>query len=70
LLTLQEANEEQVGTLQERLKEEHLFIEVIDAILGQDSAKTVQDRKRARHRASQYVLEDGKLWKLHGGTST
>jgi transposase InsO family protein len=70
LLTLQEANEEQVGTLRERLKEEHLFIEVIDAILGQDSAKTVRDRKRARHRASQYVLEEGKLWKLHGGTST
>ena len=23
-----------------------------------------------QHRASQYVLEDGKLWKLHGGTST
>jgi hypothetical protein len=56
--------------LKDRLKEERLFVEVIGAILGQDSAKMVQDRKHIRHRASQYILEDGKLWKLHGGTDT
>jgi RNase H-like domain found in reverse transcriptase len=47
LLTLQGATGEQVATLRECLKDKHLFIEVIDAILGQDSAKTVRDRKRA-----------------------
>ena len=70
LLTLDTGSNEQIKALRTRLKNEHLFIEVIDAITARDSAKTVRDRRRARHRASQYVLEEGKLWKLHGGTST
>jgi hypothetical protein len=70
LLTLDKTDQDQVEALRERLKDEHLFVEVIDAIRNQDSAKTVRDWKCARHRASQYVLEGGKLWKLHGGKST
>jgi RNase H-like domain found in reverse transcriptase len=41
LLTLEGTTQEQVEALKDRLKEEHLFVEVIGAILGQDSAKTV-----------------------------
>jgi hypothetical protein len=70
LLTQEQELKKEVQALKERLKEECLFIEVIDAITAQDSAKMVRDRHRARHRASQYILEGGKLWKLHGGTST
>jgi transposase InsO family protein len=70
LITLDAGTQEQTAALKTRLKNEHLFVEVVDAILGQHSAKTVRDRKRAQHRASQYVIEEGKLWKLQGGTST
>jgi transposase InsO family protein len=70
LLTVEGGTQEQVEALRDRLQNEHLFVEVVDAIVGQDKAGTVRDRMRARHRASQYVLEEGKLWKLHGGTST
>jgi hypothetical protein len=70
LLTQEQEVKEQVQALKERLKAEHLFTEVIDTIMAHDSAKTVQDRRRAHHRVSQYVLEEGKLWRLHGGTST
>jgi RNase H-like domain found in reverse transcriptase/Reverse transcriptase (RNA-dependent DNA polymerase) len=41
LLTLEGTTQEQVEVLKDRLKEEHLFVEVIGAILGQDSAKMV-----------------------------
>jgi hypothetical protein len=69
LLMLDTGSNKQIKALRMRLKNEHLFIEVIDAIMARDSMRTVQDRWQARHRASQYVLEEGKLWKLHGGTS-
>jgi hypothetical protein len=69
LLTQDQELKKQVQALKEHLKAKHLFIEVIDVITVQDSAKTVQDRCQAHHRASQYVLEEGRLWKLHGGTS-
>jgi transposase InsO family protein len=63
------ASNEQVNALRAQLKNKHLFIEVINAIMAQDSMRIVWDQWRARHRASQYVLEEGKLWKLHRGTS-
>jgi RNase H-like domain found in reverse transcriptase len=44
LLTPEEATGEQVKALRECLKGEHLFIEVIDAILGQDSMRMVWDK--------------------------
>jgi RNase H-like domain found in reverse transcriptase len=70
LLTQKQEPKKEVQALKECLKDEHLFIEVIDAITAQDSAKMVRDWHQACHRASQYILEGGKLWKLHGGTST
>jgi hypothetical protein len=69
LATLEAGSHEQVTALKNCLQNEHLFIEVIDTITAQDTMGTVRQQKRARHRASQYILKNRKLWKLHGGTS-
>jgi len=58
-----------ITTLRERFKNEPAFAEVIDAILMIKDSRSVRDRRRARHRASQYLIEDGKLWRLKGGTA-
>jgi transposase InsO family protein len=58
-------------TLKERFKEEPLYLDVIDAIIGLSSHNaTVKEKKRAQHRKSQYMLEDGKLWFVGGGSGT
>ena len=69
-ITLDTGTQGQIDSLRNRFKKKHLFIEVVNALVAQDSVKTVKDQRHARHRASQYILEDSKLWKLHGGTST
>src|ERR1700685_3557665 len=57
------------GPLHERFRHEPLFLEVINSILAiKDKSTTLCDRKRTSHRASQYLIEDGKLWQLKGGT--
>ena len=45
-----------------------LFRDVIDALEGIQSGLGSCKRKRARHRASRYMIEDGKLWFVGGGT--
>ncbi|KAG2749754.1 hypothetical protein P692DRAFT_201657171, partial [Suillus brevipes Sb2] len=55
--------------LLERFADEPVFREVVEAMLQIDKGTAVRDRKRARHRASQYMIEEGKLWKLRGGTA-
>ena len=55
--------------LQTRFADEPVFLEVIEAILQVDRSKEVRDRKCARHRASQYLIQDRKLWRLRGGTA-
>ena len=44
LLTQEQEPKEQIQALKEHLKVEHLFVQVIDVITVQDSAKTVQDQ--------------------------
>ena len=57
--------------LQERFKDEPLFLDVIDAIVGLSSNNvTVQEKKRAQHRKTQYMLDEGKLWFVGGGSGT
>jgi RNase H-like domain found in reverse transcriptase len=70
LATMDTNSHEQITALKQHLRNEHLFIEVIDAITAQDSTKTVKERKHTCHRVSQYVIKSRRLWKLHGGTST
>ena len=55
--------------LQERFQLEPLFLEVVNAICNTDSTTSIRDRSRARHRASQYLVQNGKLWRIYGGTS-
>ena len=56
-----------VAQIRERFQNEPIFLEVIDAILDLDHGKSIRLRKRARHRASEYMMEDNRLWKVAGG---
>ncbi|VDC01729.1 unnamed protein product [Peniophora sp. CBMAI 1063] len=55
----------------ERFKNEPLFLDVIDALLDQQqvSQTTLRNKARACHCASEYLIEDGKLWRLRGGNA-
>lgn len=68
IFTLDKLPQEQ-QKLRERFQNEPLFLEVIDAILNTDANTPIRDRSRARHRATQYLIKDDKLWRVHGGTS-
>ena len=60
----------EVTQLRDRFKDEPIFLEVIDALLNLDQGKSVRLRKRARHRASEYLIADNRLWRLAGGHHT
>ena len=62
-----EAYSPDITTLRNRFKDEPIFAEVIDAILELDQSNNLKTRKRARHRASEYMIAEGKLWKVAGG---
>ena len=57
----------EVIQLRDRFKDEPVFLEVIEALLDLDHGKSIRVRKRARHRASEYMIDSGKLWKVTGG---
>jgi hypothetical protein len=60
----------EVAQLRDRFKDEPIFLEVIEALLNLDQGKSIRLRKRARHRASEYLLEDDRLWRVPGGHHT
>jgi hypothetical protein len=55
--------------LRTRFADKPVFQEVIEAIYNLDGDKDPREKKRARHRASQYIIENGRLWRLKGGTA-
>ena len=55
-------------SLRDRFATTPLFRDVIDALEGIQSGLGLCERKRARHRAAQYMIEDGRLWFVGGGT--
>lgn len=59
-----------ISALRLRFEGEPLFLSVINAICDLDSTKSERERKRARHRSSQYLIDEGKLWRLSGGTKS
>ena len=69
LLTTNVNDNETTDALENRFANEPLFLQVILAIREKDQALAVRDRKRARHRASEYQIEDGKLWHIRGKRS-
>ena len=58
-------------TLKEQFKDEPMCLDVINTIISLSSRDaTVKEEKRAQHRKTQYMLEDGKLWFVGGGSGT
>jgi hypothetical protein len=70
IFQLTDTSTPEIAKLRERFKDEPIFAEVIDAILELDQGVNLRTRKRARHRASEYMVEEGKLWRVAGGHST
>ncbi|KAG2754977.1 hypothetical protein P692DRAFT_201703156, partial [Suillus brevipes Sb2] len=62
-------NIDDFSSLRQRFTNEPVFLQVIESIGQLDSTKPLRDCKRAKHQASQYLIEDGKLWCLRGGTT-
>ncbi|KAG2097957.1 uncharacterized protein F5147DRAFT_583323 [Suillus discolor] len=58
-----------VRSLMEHFTNESVFLEVIELLVQINSNKPLRDHKRAHHRASEYLIEDRKLWRLRGGTA-
>ena len=56
--------------LRDRFATTPLFRDVIDVLEGIQSSLGLRERKRARHRAARYMIEDEKLWYVGGGTRT
>ncbi|EMD32111.1 hypothetical protein CERSUDRAFT_36369, partial [Gelatoporia subvermispora B] len=71
LFTVDAATDASYPVLLHRFRDEPLFLEVIQAIQAlQESLDTSPENpalRRARHHASQYMIDSGKLWKLFGG---
>ena len=57
-------------SLQNRFATTPLFRDVIEALENIQSGLGLRERKRARHRAARYMIEDGKLWFVGGGMRT
>ena len=47
-----------------------LFWDVVNALEGIQSGLGLRERKRAKHHSTKYMIEDGKLWYVGGGTRT
>ena len=59
-------DDEELSKLWKRFEGEPIFQEVVEAIANIRSEKSLKEKKKAQHRASQYVIEEGKLWKVGG----
>ena len=59
-----------IQALRDRFATTPVFREVVDALEGIQSGSSLWERKRARHRAAKYMIDEGKLWFVGGGTPT
>ena len=66
----QVAMELDAQTLLEWFKDEPVLKGVVEALVGMKSKLSLQEQKRAVHCSVNYMLEDGKLWYIGGGTPT
>jgi hypothetical protein len=55
--------------LRTRFANEKVFLEVIDSMLELDHGSSLRIRKRARHKAKDYMIKDGKLWRIGDGSN-
>ena len=58
-----------IDPLEARFEKELLFVQVVMALKDKDHMKSLRDRKRARYRASEYMIEGGRLWNVGGKKS-
>ena len=56
------------SSFRERFKDERVFLEAVNALLGITGTSLESNRKHAKHQADSFFIEDGKLWQL-GGSS-
>jgi hypothetical protein len=47
-----------------------LLQQVVDALQGINNGLGIRENKKVIHRASNYMIDNGKLWYLGGGTPT
>ena len=59
-----------IAELLEWFTDEPIFKGVVAAIHGIRSNLNLHERKRAHHRSANYMIENGKLWYIGGGTPT
>ena len=64
------ADSEEMSALRDRFQDVPMLLEVIDALLELDQGTSLRKRKRARHRPSEYMIDEGKLWRIAGGHRT
>jgi len=50
--------------LRKRFANERVFADIIDAILEINNGKSLRNRKRAKHKAKNYMIEDNRLWRV------
>jgi hypothetical protein len=65
-LTTTTDNTDVTDSLDTRFTNEPLFQQVVLALCDKDHALALQDHKQARHRASKYQIDEGKLWHVRG----
>ena len=56
--------------LRTRFAAEPMFLSILDALLELDHGKSSRDQRRARHRAKDFMIEGGKLWRVADGRTS
>ena len=53
--------------LQARFKDEPMFSAILEALQELEHGSDVREKRKARHRAREYMIEGGKLWRIGDG---
>jgi hypothetical protein len=56
--------------LRNRFANEKIFLNAIEALAELEHGKSIRERKKAKHRAEGYMIQEGKLWKIGNTKST
>ncbi|KAG2748526.1 hypothetical protein P692DRAFT_201659651, partial [Suillus brevipes Sb2] len=54
----------EITNLLQRFNNEPFFVDIIQALVDLDQDKPIRDKRRARHRANNFFLAEGKLWRV------
>ncbi|KAG2744358.1 hypothetical protein P692DRAFT_201668412, partial [Suillus brevipes Sb2] len=55
--------------LTQRFNNDPFFLDIIQALLDLDLDKTVREKRKARHRAQNFFIAEGKLWRVANTTA-